>query len=106
MTFNRFRYVALGDKRAEEDTTGAFGIGFIAVYHTTDRPELISVGRHWRLHEERPENERIEVCPGCKVCKDARLPPTRFILPWATDPQSFLREKLNAHAMTSAERSV
>ncbi|SHF88484.1 hypothetical protein SAMN02745206_02848 [Desulfacinum infernum DSM 9756] len=101
--FHRFRYVASGDKRAEEDTTGAFGIGFIAVYQITDRPELISAGRHWRLHEERPENERIEVCPGCKVCKDARLPPTRFILPWATDPQSFLREKLNAHAMTPAE---
>ena len=101
--FHRFRYVASGDKRAEEGTTGAFGIGFIAVYQITDQPELISAGRHWILHEDRSENERIEVCPGCAKCTDDRLPGTRFIFPWAMDPQTTLREKLNAQAITAQD---
>jgi len=76
--FHRFCFVAAGDKRTEEGTTGAFGIGFIAAYQVTDQPELISTKRHWILHEERPENERIEMCPGCEKCTDNQLPGIRF----------------------------
>ena len=97
--FHRFRHIASGDKRGEAGTTGAFGIGFISVYQVTDEPELISAGRHWILHENRPENERIEVCPGCSRCTKENLPGTRFILPWARDSQSDLRKALQAEAV-------
>lgn len=94
--FHRFRHIASGDKRGEAGTTGAFGIGFIATYQITDRPELISVGRHWILHEDQPEDERIEVCPGCPKCTQPGLPGTRFIFPWARNANSDLRRALRA----------
>ncbi len=98
--FHRFRNIASGDKRREADTTGAFGIGFIAVYQITDTPELISGGRHWILHEDEPEDQRIEVCSGCPKCKAPDLPGTRFILPWATNPNSTMRQGLQAEAVS------
>lgn len=97
--FHRFRYVASGDKRRQEGTVGAFGIGFISVYQITDYPEVISVGRHWILHEEEPENQRIQVCQGCDKCKASGLPGTRFILPWAFDSNSSLRKTLQAECL-------
>jgi hypothetical protein len=97
--FHGLRYVASGHKRERRGTTGAFGIGFISVYQATDRPELISAGRHWVLHEDKPESERIEVCEGCEFCQDAALPNTRFILPWVHDPDSPLRKALRAPAL-------
>lgn len=98
--FHRFRHIASGDKRAEAGTTGAFGIGFIAVYQITDVPELISAGRHWILHEGAPEDQRIEVCSGCERCTDSQLPGTRAIFPWARDPQSVLRRGLQAEPVS------
>jgi len=98
--FHRFRNIASGDKRREADTTGAFGIGFIAVYQITDTPELISGGRHWILHEDEPEDQRIKVCSGCSKCKAPDLPGTRFILPWATNPNSTMRQGLQAEAVS------
>ena len=92
--FHRFRRIAAGDKRLEAGTTGAFGVGFISVYQVTDRPEVLSAGRHWRLREDQPPDKRIEVCPGCDACRASNLPGTRFILPWAVDPQSVLRSRL------------
>ncbi len=97
--FHRFRTIASGDKRGQEGTTGAFGIGFIAVYQITDVPELISGGQHWILHEDRLEHERIEICEGCDKCNRSDLPYTRFILPWAQDPRSDLRRALSAETV-------
>ncbi len=94
--FHRFRLIGSGDKRLQEGTTGAFGIGFISVYQLTDQPELISAGRHWILHEERGEAERIEVCQGCPECSQPDLPGTRFILPFARNEQDVLRLALKA----------
>jgi hypothetical protein len=99
--FHRFRRIASGDKRGQQGTTGAFGIGFIAVYQITDSPEVISRGRHWILNEDRPEDQRIEVCPGCTNCRRPDLPGTRFILPWAKDPESALRRALRVEAISA-----
>ena len=98
--FHRFRYVAAGDKRGEANTTGAFGIGFIAVYQITDKPEVLSAGRHWILHEDQPAERRIEVCPGCVNCTGTTLPGTRFILPWVRDVHSSLRKALGAEPVS------
>ena len=98
--FHRFRMVASGDKRGESGMTGAFGIGFIAVYQITDRPELISAGRHWILNENNPEDQRIEVCTGCSRCAAAKGIGNRLILPWAQNPNSTLRAKLRAEAVS------
>ena len=89
--FHRFRLIGTGNKRFQEGTTGAFGIGFITVYQLTDQPEVISAGHHWILHEERSEQERIEVCPGCQKCTQHDLPGTRFIFPFAREHQAPLR---------------
>ena len=97
--FHRFRKIFAGDKRGEPGTTGAFGIGFIAVYQVTDCPELISAGRHWILHEEEDESRRIEVCPGCVKCDPSGLPRTRFVLPWARNAVSELRRRLQAESV-------
>jgi len=98
--FHRFRLVASADKRDESGTTGAFGIGFLSVYQISDNPQLISAGRHWILQEDRAENERILVCPGCDICTDSALPRTRFIFPWAADPNSPLRRNLRVEAIS------
>ncbi|HEV8719938.1 MAG TPA: hypothetical protein VGW77_04780, partial [Candidatus Binatia bacterium] len=97
--FHRFQWVAGADKREQAGTTGNFGIGFISVYQITDHPEVISAGRHWILHEEQPENQRIRVCNGCSSCQGSDLPNTRFILPWATESNSVLRCALRADAV-------
>ena len=111
--FHRFRRIAGADKRNEAGTTGAFGIGFISVYQITDRPELIS-GRHWIIDETQPANDRIGECSGCVKCH-ATHPGTRFILPWALDPDSDIRQRLNAapatkdsplHFLAELERSL
>ena len=94
--FHRFRSINSGDKRSQEGTTGAFGIGFISVYQLTDRPELISVGQHWILHEEESEDNRIKVCSGCPKCSEPGLPGTRFIFPFACEERSPLRLELQA----------
>lgn len=104
--FHRFRHVAGGDKRYQSNTTGAFGIGFLAVYQITDEPSLISSGQHWILHEENPEHQRIEVCGGCEQCLSYGLPNTRFVFPWATDPESPLRKALRVEAVTEKTRST
>lgn len=85
--FERMRNIASGAKREEEGTTGAFGIGFIAVYQVTDHPEIISSGRRWIIRPEAPMERRIEERP-------ENTTNTRFRLPWAFDAHSEVRQKL------------
>lgn len=102
--FHRFREVSSGDKREQSETAGAFGVGFTAVYQVTDRPELVSHGRHWLVYEDNPESERIVVCPGCDRCSDLAFHGTRFYLPWVLDPNSKLRQALRAPAAAPDSR--
>jgi hypothetical protein len=98
--FHRFRTIASGDKRGQEGTSGAFGIGFIAVYQISDHPEVISSKKHWILYDDNQETERILSCLDCEKCKRDSLPNTRFILPWAEDSSSKLRKAFQVEAIT------
>jgi hypothetical protein len=95
--FHRFRSVSAGDKGRRADLTGAFGIGFTAVYQITDQPEVISSGRHWFIDETQEEANRIREHGRCQVCDGETG--TRFILPWARDPNSEFRRRTNAPAI-------
>lgn len=92
--FHSFREVASGNKSHQVDTTGAFGIGFTAVYRICDHPEILSRGLHWILDESAQEDQRIHSCPG-----ECDLPhvdeATVVVLPLATTP-SPLRGALKA----------
>ena len=95
--FHRFQKIAGADKRIEEGTTGAFGVGFLSVYQITNRPQIYSGKRHWSIFIDRSEAERI----------DERLlnPPyseTRLILPWANQENCPLRRRLGAPQITAA----
>ncbi len=90
--FARLQRVASGGKRDEIGTTGAFGIGFISVYQITDHPEIFSSGRHWTIHPEAPDDQRIT-----ELRVDTTI--TLFKLPWAFEPHSEVRRKLRQEAI-------
>src|SRR4051794_33676519 len=91
-----FLRVASETKRERDDTTGAFGIGFTAVYQVTDRPEMISAGLHVTLQPEAPlSTDRVKDCAGCARCADQTG--TTFVLPWAIEG-SELRRRLGQEA--------
>jgi hypothetical protein len=65
-----FRRVGGANKSQREETTGAFGIGFTAVYQVTDRPELVTAGHHWHIDETAARAEGIRACASsdCDMC--------------------------------------
>lgn len=83
--FERMEKVSWGNKREEEGTTGAFGLGFISVYQVTDSPEIISSGRHWRFVPNGAENERIRET-------QLKTKETKFRLPWAFEESDVRKE--------------
>lgn len=87
--FHSFRLVSGADKRLREDTAGAFGIGFTAVYQITDRPEIISGKRHWTVDETASEDGRI-----MQILLDTPYEGTRIVLPWARDRNSEFRRRV------------
>jgi len=90
--FERLQTIAGGGKRAEEGTTGAFGLGFLAVYQVTDTPEIFSGGHHWTIRPEAPPEERIRE-------RQTQTAGTRLRLPWALDPESEVRRTLRLPAI-------
>jgi len=96
-----FRQVAGRHKADDDATTGAFGVGFTAVYQITDHPELVTGGSHLVLDESRAEDDRIEVCR--RECgRDHSTVGTTFYLPWARQ-QTALRTELGASALGDDE---
>jgi len=87
--FHRMRCLAGGQKREEEDTIGTFGIGFVSVYQFTDHPQIITSGKEWTFRPEEDSSKRI-------LERDIPLTAgrTKFILPWAFDPSSEVRQRL------------
>lgn len=92
LDFTRLQTVAGGGKRQESGVTGAFGLGFLAVYQVTDRPEIFSSGRHWTIQPDAPADQRI-------IERKADSDGTTFRLPWAFDPQSVVRRTLRLPAV-------
>ncbi len=90
--FQRLQSIAGGGKREETGVTGAFGLGFLAVYQITDAPEIFSDGRHWIIQPDAPAEQRI-------VERPAETSGTRFRLPWAFDPASTVRRTLRLEAV-------
>lgn len=85
--FERMQDLAGGGKRDEAGTTGAFGIGFLAVYQVTDRPEILSGGRHWIVRPEAEPAQRI-------LERQTETTGTQLRLPWAFDERSVVRRAL------------
>ncbi|MBL0886389.1 DUF3883 domain-containing protein [Myceligenerans indicum] len=99
-----FRLVAGRHKSDDDSTTGAFGVGFTAVYQVTDHPELVTAGWHLILNELQPEDRRIRVCSG-GCSRDHEQPGTTFHLPWARS-DSELRRALGATPLAESEVSA
>ena len=95
LDFARLQTIASGGKRQERGVTGAFGLGFLAVYQITDRPEIFSNGRHWTINPDAPAEQRI-------VERQLETDGTRFRLPWAFDPQTAVRRTLRLSAIQPA----
>lgn len=99
-----FRDVSGRNKEFDSESTGAFGIGFTAVYQVTDHPELLFGGRHLLVDEAAREDERLKFCDGgCETEHD--LPGTTLILPWAR-LDSPLRRHFRVSPLSDADINV
>jgi len=96
-----FRKVAGREKEGDSTVTGAYGVGFTAVYQVTDQPELITGKMHWILDELQPEHARVVVCQGgCR--RDHGAAGTTFFLPWVKKSTE-LRRALGQAALTDQD---
>lgn len=96
-----FRRVAGREKEGDFTVTGAYGVGFTAVYQVTDRPELVTGKVHWILDELQPEHARVVVCQGgCR--RDHGAAGTTFFLPWVKE-RTELRRALGQTALTDQD---
>jgi len=101
--FHRLEEIQNAEKSKEEDTTGAFGIGFNAVFIVSDKPELISSGVHLSFYndESDPGMDTCEERECMRGCGDS--PGTKLILPWATEEGSKGRNFYEQPAITPTD---
>jgi len=88
--FNSIRRIAVGHRRQDSTTTGAWGTGFLSVYQITDHPELHSSGKHLRFN---PLEDRIP------VTRSSVNDHTEFYLPWRTS-SSVISDRLKVGTWT------
>ena len=92
--FHSFRRIQGGAKRSRENTTGAFGIGFTAVYQVTDEPVVASGLRRWAVRQLLDEKHRIS-----EQALPHALAGTELWLPWAF-AASDLRQRMRVEPVT------
>lgn len=94
--FESITLIASGSKRADAERTGTFGVGFVSVYHVTDRPTVESNG--WRISWNVADREAIPV----RVASSDR---TRFEFPWRAERTDF-SDRIGAETWSPARRSA
>ncbi|WP_166257703.1 DUF3883 domain-containing protein [Marinobacter salicampi] len=92
--FHRIADVGSGGKLAKSENIGRFGIGFVSAYQITDHPEIYSSGLKLQLIPEKGKFLSTEV-----TTEEG----TKFLLPWATDPNSIARKGIGATAVRSKD---
>jgi len=88
--FHRLTNLASGGKARRSENIGRFGIGFVSTYQLCDHPQIHSTGIKVTLWPEREEFEFAAI---------PETPGTQFVLPWAMDPNSLLRQELRVSAI-------
>lgn len=89
--FHAIGSIASRNKFHDSTQIGRFGTGFVSVYQITDTPIIRSAGKQVQLDPVDGQNsvDDIEKQPG-----------SEFELPWASNPNSTVRESLDVPVMT------
>lgn len=95
--FDNLENISSRGKRDEADTTGAFGVGLIALYQVCDSMELKSAGWHYTIRPDEPEDQRI--------VRESIAPTdsTVFRFPWAFDPDTRVRSALDVEPVSKED---
>ena len=89
--FHRITNVGSGGKAAKSENIGRFGIGFVSSYQVTDNPQITSSGLTLTLQPELGSWE---------YTSSPKAKGTRFFLPWAKNPKSQGRLRLQTGHIT------
>ena len=68
--FDKITQIASGNKRADAESTGTFGVGFVSVYQLTDYPELFSSGYFLKLD---PKQDSADLEPSVEAIDGTRF---------------------------------
>jgi len=83
--FHRITEVASSGKARRSDNIGRFGIGFISTYQICDHPQIQSAGIAVTLIPDQGKTEFRDI---------QGIEGTKFVLPWAMNPDSSVRKEL------------
>ena len=89
--FHQITEVGFGGKLRNPDNIGRFGIGFVSVYQVSDQPDILSAGQRLTLVVGQGKYQ---------LRSQASTSGTKFILPWARNPDSQTRSGLQCSPVT------